>query len=148
MPGLVSPELGEREPTRHLHSVLVLLGGHGAAAQGTDECRHDSNRPHAFALLTSSSFWNAMQPSHRFEDTGLNTFITSRLTFELTSVRKRAKPAVARQVERRVRRQLHCLPFRSEEAEAMTKWIAANAADPCSGFSKTCSRLAPSASTR
>src|SRR2546430_9185757 len=43
LPGLVSPELGEREPTRHLQGVLIL-GGHGAAAQGTDERRYDSNR--------------------------------------------------------------------------------------------------------
>src|SRR5213594_750259 len=49
LPVFVSPELGEREPTRHLHGVLVL-GGQGAAAQRTDECRHDSNRPQAFAL--------------------------------------------------------------------------------------------------
>src|SRR5205823_1104895 len=49
LPVLVSPELGEREPTRHLHGVLVL-GGQGAAAPRTDECRHDSNRPQAFAL--------------------------------------------------------------------------------------------------
>src|SRR6266550_5469327 len=49
LPVLVSPELGEREPTRHLHGVLVL-GGQGAAAQRTHECRHDSNRPQAFAL--------------------------------------------------------------------------------------------------
>src|SRR5207247_320567 len=49
LPGLVSPELGEGEPTRHLHGVLVL-GGQGAAAHRTDKCRHDSNRPQAFAL--------------------------------------------------------------------------------------------------
>src|SRR6059058_4749249 len=49
LPVFVSPELGEREPTRHLHGVLVL-GGQGAAAPRTDECRHDSNRPQAFAL--------------------------------------------------------------------------------------------------
>src|SRR5437870_4799420 len=49
LPVLVSPELGEREPTRHLHGVLVL-GGQGAAAQRTDDGRHDSNRPQAFAL--------------------------------------------------------------------------------------------------
>src|SRR5213596_1225898 len=44
LPVFVSPELGEREPTRHLHGVLVL-GGQGAAAQRTDECRDNSNRP-------------------------------------------------------------------------------------------------------
>src|SRR5207302_6332192 len=35
--------------SRHLHGVLVL-GGQGAAAQRTDDGRHDSNRPQAFAL--------------------------------------------------------------------------------------------------
>src|SRR5205823_11007030 len=49
LPGLVSPELGEREPARHLHGVLVL-SRHGAAADGTEECRRDSDRPHVFAL--------------------------------------------------------------------------------------------------
>ena len=53
LPAFVSPELGEREPTRHLHGVLVL-GGDGAAAQSTEECCHDSNRPHAVALHTLS----------------------------------------------------------------------------------------------
>src|SRR6266568_5868161 len=61
VPVFVSPELGEREPTGHLHSVLVL-GGHGAPAQGTDECRHHSNRPHASALHNGSLLCQTWRP--------------------------------------------------------------------------------------
>src|SRR6185503_15004581 len=53
LPALLSPELREREPARHLDGVLVLrLGRHGADGQGTDERRHKSDRPQALALHT------------------------------------------------------------------------------------------------
>jgi hypothetical protein len=34
LPVFLSPELGEREPVRHLHSVLVLRGNSPAAEDG------------------------------------------------------------------------------------------------------------------
>ena len=37
-PVFVSPELGEREPIRHLHSVLVLRGNGPAAQDGEHDC--------------------------------------------------------------------------------------------------------------
>ncbi len=56
MPALIPPELGEREPTRHLHAVLVLLGEPGAGAKNTDESRHGRNGPHASARHSSCPF--------------------------------------------------------------------------------------------
>src|SRR5438874_11840555 len=62
LPGLVSPELGEREPTRHLQGALVL-GGHGAA-RGTHERRYDSDRPHALAFHHQLLLCQAWRPGY------------------------------------------------------------------------------------
>jgi uncharacterized membrane protein len=48
VPTLVPPELGEREPSRHLHGVLVIRGvlrGDGPASQDGEHDRHDQRQP-------------------------------------------------------------------------------------------------------
>src|SRR5213594_3402490 len=87
LPGLVSPELGEREPTRHLQGVLVLggLGGHGGAAQGTDECRHDSNRPHAFALHHQFLLVKESDATGRYTHRSIMPAVMSRVHYTMAS---------------------------------------------------------------
>src|SRR5947207_12083223 len=67
LPGLVSPELGEREPTRHFQGVLVL-GGQGAAAQGTGEHGNASNRPYTLAFHSQSLPCQALEVKPAVED--------------------------------------------------------------------------------
>ena len=55
LPAFVSPELREREPIRHLHSVLVLRR-EGHAAQGGEGYRNDRNRPNVFTLRRQCPF--------------------------------------------------------------------------------------------
>src|SRR5262249_61165309 len=62
LPALVSPELGEREPTRHLHGVLVLRGD-GPAAQHGHHDRNDQRRPQWNSRhgLSSYPMWRTPQ---------------------------------------------------------------------------------------
>src|SRR5437773_545569 len=98
LPVLVSPELGEREPTRHLHGVLVL-GGQGAAAQRTDDGRHDSNRPQPFALHNTFLLC---------EDELLSSPLSSRARRSLLRRRRSAPSARRRPATRCLRRGSPC----------------------------------------
>ena len=71
LPVFVSPELGEREPIRHLHSVLVLRGN-GLAAQDGRHYRRDHHQPgcnfrhaHASAVLEVKLFKRCLHGARR-----------------------------------------------------------------------------------